>query len=815
MVKCMRRRVSKLWILTPQKKKFVSGLLLLLITGMTGKITLQTELRAESQTVDLNLLLQTKFDEYNAWLVRRLSLNGTTSDTFDYSRVAGRGDAINVSLSFPSYLIALAYMYEGTNNDFYLRQLQSYIDGALNNSLFYVDVPEIGQIFTPPSWYWDNQEKETGCIYPGIFGYISTKLYLWTGLQKYKAIADRIASESYDKLAVVKNSTDVAWSWAYYHSRDEANAKLGVNRQTFMAWFYALYGNNINSTFQAFVSRIINWVWRAQLADDSLAYSIGRTTTNTHYTAFAVTATLNAYLINSSSFSTALKDKIKGTLAWLDAQGVASYDYQHLYVIVPALLTALKTDYFASSVSAIKAKSMLYVALDSMHLTNKGFIPRISHYSFGFRWQQLHIGTLFAVYPLTDYSLDMNQFNPVTTYEIGKGQYKINGWAGEIFTWTLRDGRDHYGSQVAGAGRSLHFNPAGWQPAPSSVSITDNTYYIRIRSVYSAYTVEYYAYPVGVFVGDVTGTTTPNIVLDDNPLWRIRAANGSEWQLTALTDGDIYNFGTKMLLYLNDTNPANRRSFFVKNNKTANWKYAFVSSTPRLNFSTTQTNYRIIFGEIVAFGHLIQDAATMYSVLESLVDAHDITQPVSFITSFNALHGKITELEPDATWKTLYQSAQSGMVKLVGHNLPEQVSISEWSYGNDILTYTVSASSGTTSITRVYVGDKGEPKRAYASNGTLSWSYDASTKTLELKVTHNGPTQIIIDWRMPGDVNGDGTVDILDAGEVSAHWYLGPPIGPLGYDLNADLNYDGAVNIFDAAIVSAYWTGPPKGPLDP
>jgi hypothetical protein len=67
----------------------------------------------------------------------------------------------------------------------------------------------------------------------------------------------------------------------------------------------------------------------------------------------------------------------------------------------------------------------------------------------------------------------------------------------------------------------------------------------------------------------------------------------------------------------------------------------------------------------------------------------------------------------------------------------------------------------------------------------------------------------------PGDVNADGVVDILDAAGISAHWYPGPPIGPLGYDSNFDINGDGSIGIQDAAIISAYWTGPPKGPLAP
>jgi hypothetical protein len=65
----------------------------------------------------------------------------------------------------------------------------------------------------------------------------------------------------------------------------------------------------------------------------------------------------------------------------------------------------------------------------------------------------------------------------------------------------------------------------------------------------------------------------------------------------------------------------------------------------------------------------------------------------------------------------------------------------------------------------------------------------------------NGDVMVTI----PGDVNGDRIVDIFDVGILSAHWYPGPPIGPLGYDPAADLNNDGAVDIFDVGIASAHW----------
>jgi len=56
-----------------------------------------------------------------------------------------------------------------------------------------------------------------------------------------------------------------------------------------------------------------------------------------------------------------------------------------------------------------------------------------------------------------------------------------------------------------------------------------------------------------------------------------------------------------------------------------------------------------------------------------------------------------------------------------------------------------------------------------------------------------------------GDVNNDGTVNIGDLSVVSAHWHPGPPVGPLGYDVNADLDNDGSVGMLEVAIISANW----------
>jgi parallel beta-helix repeat protein len=67
----------------------------------------------------------------------------------------------------------------------------------------------------------------------------------------------------------------------------------------------------------------------------------------------------------------------------------------------------------------------------------------------------------------------------------------------------------------------------------------------------------------------------------------------------------------------------------------------------------------------------------------------------------------------------------------------------------------------------------------------------------------------------PGDVNGDGQVNIFDAFGLNAAW--GRAAGGRGYDWFADFNGDGQVNIFDAFVLNQNWgsaTGTAAG-LDP
>jgi len=58
---------------------------------------------------------------------------------------------------------------------------------------------------------------------------------------------------------------------------------------------------------------------------------------------------------------------------------------------------------------------------------------------------------------------------------------------------------------------------------------------------------------------------------------------------------------------------------------------------------------------------------------------------------------------------------------------------------------------------------------------------------------------------IPGDANGNGSMDIVDA-LLIAQYYVG--LSPSGFiATNADTNCDGSINIVDALLVAQYYVG--------
>ncbi|MHB8683951.1 MAG: dockerin type I domain-containing protein, partial [Dehalococcoidia bacterium] len=92
----------------------------------------------------------------------------------------------------------------------------------------------------------------------------------------------------------------------------------------------------------------------------------------------------------------------------------------------------------------------------------------------------------------------------------------------------------------------------------------------------------------------------------------------------------------------------------------------------------------------------------------------------------------------------------------------------------------------------------GGASNTYDANGNLTAvGGDGSTFLYdqEGRIFRAGPCR--------GDVNGDGTINILDLSTISARYQSVE--GSSSYDLNFDLNGDGAINILDLTITSAQY----------
>lgn len=82
--------------------------------------------------------------------------------------------------------------------------------------------------------------------------------------------------------------------------------------------------------------------------------------------------------------------------------------------------------------------------------------------------------------------------------------------------------------------------------------------------------------------------------------------------------------------------------------------------------------------------------------------------------------------------------------------------LSSSSYSNNILTFTVSGSSGATSTTKVYCGSKGEPLKV---TGESSWTYDSENQICQILISHASSQEITLSWQLD-QASGSYILDI-------------------------------------------------------
>lgn len=124
-----------------------------------------------------------------------------------------------------------------------------------------------------------------------------------------------------------------------------------------------------------------------------------------------------------------------------------------------------------------------------------------------------------------------------------------------------------------------------------------------------------------------------------------------------------------------------------------------------------------------------------------LVSAHTITVPTNTYFGFGT--GSYINFNTQQTFDTIKR--ENNLWYFDGYGFQVQnanATITNW-FTNNKLTFTVDAPSETTSVTKVYVGDKGEPAKV---DGATSWNYDSSSRICIINVEHSSSKTVTLNW---------------------------------------------------------------------
>lgn len=727
------------------KKSVPLCLLLVSVLGVAGAFVPQTN----ATGTDLNDLMLEKFVDYDAMLTSQLSLNGTITDPYDRSQGVATPMYGKVSLSAVISLLPYARFYENTNNGYYLRKLQTIVDRIIDDSWFRATpnpTPPNEIIYCPQYWY-DNKENDPTPKTTMLAGIVAVRLYQWTGETKYKILADRIASESM-QLAVVNNSTDMAWAWCYYTNRDLTNAQIGVNRQGSIAYFYGVYGSVIDNSFLAYIPKIANWIWRAQTANKGLTYSIGTGSASAEYTAYSLYFIESAYAYASSQFIDSLKIKMLNSLQYLQngTYGQSPLYYAMEYVSSASYVQAVKSGLISSPTQSFlnRTKTEVYIALTMIDIRARGFHVSLDDFSLGYRWNQFFVSSLFDMYPLPE-NLETYTAPYTEVQEIGTaGRYKsVGGGLGYYYNQHFDAG------SIIQTGFTANYASVwlAYKSGTYDYSATAQAGYYKLWANITTPSMKalFYWYPSLVGFVNVTGTATLRLYVAFVTNAILRVNNGTEYALSSMTNGSKV-FGNEFMVTRNVTTVRDRESWFLYSPYSTSWNFTRYASSIYIEMHNA-VNYNATCMWLPSWkAFTTQSGAnitTIYTNLRNIILAHHSITPIDFDTEIELYKKAINNADSVNGKFPSYQDAVSGDARLIAHSNPEKVNITRWVESIDALTFIINAPSGITSTAKIYCGNLGEP---FGVRGATNWSYDASTGILTISVLHSSSTAITVTW---------------------------------------------------------------------
>jgi parallel beta-helix repeat protein len=147
---------------------------------------------------------------------------------------------------------------------------------------------------------------------------------------------------------------------------------------------------------------------------------------------------------------------------------------------------------------------------------------------------------------------------------------------------------------------------------------------------------------------------------------------------------------------------------------------------------------------------------------------------------------------------------------VIGHSYTSQMSLKILDLGTYDETFTVTVCANSTLITQQTISlSSGDYttltltwNTADCTMGNYTISAIAGPVLGQVDTSDNNRSSLVL-VTIPGDINGDGTVNILDA-VLLANAFLSTPGSP-NWNPNADINGDGIVNILDAIILANHF----------
>jgi hypothetical protein len=229
--------------------------------------------------------------------------------------------------------------------------------------------------------------------------------------------------------------------------------------------------------------------------------------------------------------------------------------------------------------------------------------------------------------------------------------------------------------------------------------------------------------------------------------------------------------------------------------------YVYRNATTRINWFPM--TYNLGAGGFVAVNvfHAVNATVTPVGNYTVDVDAYDAlgnygNTTASFTVSAFGVHDvAVTSLTP-------YRTIQS-------QGYGDSISVTVANQGSYIETFNVTADANTTAIaTQTVTLTSGSFVTITLTWNTAGLAYGNYTISANVALAPGetnlwiGPlTYGTVKVTIPGDINGDGVVNLLDLGVITGNWMQTVPPAPA----NADFLDVGVINLFDLGVVTAHW----------